>query len=103
MSEMEKICKWITDKVNNDVAIVVSLEDNHGAVAIWSGEIDDGEPALGCGDTFSEAVLDAMQRAAELTLEPDGRTCPVCKGGGLVPDEKWGAVECNQCEDGQVR
>lgn len=77
MSDADKVCKWITDKVEEGRgAVVFSLEENAGYVGVfWAGE--DERPALGIGENAIEAVLDAISKeAAEHRVQADGRNAP---------------------------
>ena len=90
MEQSEKICKWITDKVNKGRgAVVFSLEENDGLVGVWIEPIREHEGALGYGGDVFEAVLDAMNRDAEHRRASDHaeQKCPTCKGFRHVAGE----------------
>ena len=72
MSDADKVCKWIADKVKEGRgAVVFALEENAGYVGVfWAGE--DERPALGVGEDAIGAVLDAIgKEAAEHRLQAD--------------------------------
>lgn len=79
MSDTKKVCKWITDKVEEGRgAVTFCLEENDGMIGVWIGEPVEHERALGYGNDAFEAVLDAIRReATEHTLaRGQGGTLP---------------------------
>lgn len=79
MTETDKICQWITEQAQSNRPLVFCIEDHAGLIGVFAGCVDEGEPALGVGEDAFSAVLDAMRQSAQLALEQNGRTCPVCK------------------------
>lgn len=87
-TDAEKVCKWITNRVEEGRgAVVFSLEENDGLVGVWIGEPAEHERALGYGDDVIEAVLDAIRHeATEHSVQSDGALpsveeviCPICQ------------------------
>jgi hypothetical protein len=65
MLSKQKVCKWITDKVEEGRgAVIFSLEENNGMVGVWVGDPEEHERALGYGDDVVSAVLDAIGKEA---------------------------------------
>lgn len=63
MSNAERICEWITQKVNEGRgAVVFGLEEYAGMVGVWVDNGNGKEGEFGYGDDAFDAVLDAISR-----------------------------------------
>jgi hypothetical protein len=65
MLSEQKVCKWITNKVEEGRgAVIFCLEENNGFIGVWVGDAGEHEKALGYGDDIVSAVLDAIGKEA---------------------------------------